>query len=113
MCRGNGQWSGEPIGCKWVDCDQPQGLANGAIHVLDGRTTWGARIKYECNEDYSLMNGDEGRVCGEEGWTGTAPTCEYTRCPDPVRVDNSELKEIAGEQVRHDSVHLYTENTKH
>ena len=98
VCRGNGQWSGQPIGCKYVDCDQPQGLANGAIHVLDGRTTWGARIKYQCNEDYSLMNGDEGRVCGEQGWSGQAPTCEYTKCPEPVRVANSQLKEIPGEQ---------------
>ena len=83
-----------------MDCGQAPGLAHGAIHVLDGRTTWGARIKYECNEDYSLMHGDEGRVCGEEGWSGAAPACEYTRCPAPSRVDNSQLKEIPGEAGR-------------
>ena len=97
VCRGNGQWSGEPITCQYVDCDNVPGLLNGAVHVKDGRTTWGARVEYTCNEDYSLMKGDKGRVCEEGGWTGTAPSCEYTRCPQPVTVPNSQLKEIPGE----------------
>ena len=98
VCRGNGKWSGEPITCKFVDCENVPGLLNGAIHVIDGRTTWGARVKYECKEDYSLMDGDERRVCGADGWSGVAPTCQYTRCPDPVVVNNSQLKEIASDQ---------------
>lgn len=97
VCRGNGKWSGEPITCKFVDCENVRGLLNGAVHVIDGRTTWGARIKYKCNTDYSLLNGDERRICAEDGWTGTAPTCEYTKCPDPALVNNAELKEIAAD----------------
>jgi len=38
-------WSGGPITCKHVDCGDVPGLLNGAVHVLDGRTTYGARIK--------------------------------------------------------------------
>jgi len=94
VCRTNGIWSGEPISCKYEDCGDVPGLLNGAVHVIDGRTTWGARVKYQCNNDYSLMNGDEHRVCEIGGWSGEAPSCEYTKCPDPDLVDNSDLKEI-------------------
>ena len=97
VCRTSGQWSGQPITCQFVDCGNVPGLLHGAIHVLDGRTTWGARVKYECNEYYSPRNGDEGRVCGAAGWSGAAPTCEYTRCEAPARVPNSRLTEIPGE----------------
>ena len=97
VCKANGQWSGQPIECKFVDCGDVKGLLNGGIHIIDGRTTYGARLRYECNKDYTLMHGDEGRVCQEGGWSGAAPTCEYTKCPVPEAVDNSELKEIPGE----------------
>ena len=36
-CQNTGNWSGMPIGCKRVECGQVPGLANGEIHVLDGR----------------------------------------------------------------------------
>ena len=98
VCKGTGQWSGEPISCQYVDCKNVAGLLNGAVHVIDGRTTWGARVKYECNPDYSLMEGDEGRVCEAGGWTGTAPQCRYTRCPEPAIVNNAKLKEIPSAQ---------------
>ena len=100
VCRANGQWSGRPITCEFVDCGNVKGLLNGGIHVIDGRTTFGARIRYECHEDYTLMHGDEGRVCKKAGWTGSAPTCEYTKCQVPTAVENSDLKEIAGEAGR-------------
>ena len=97
VCRSNGRWSGEPITCQFVDCGNVPGLLNGAVHVKDGRTTWSARVEYTCNQDYSLISGDQGRVCEEQGWSGSAPTCEYTKCPQPVVVKNSQMKEIPGE----------------
>ena len=56
-CENIGIWSGLPIGCKRVECGQVPGLANGEIHVLDGRTTYGARVRYKCKTDYSLIGG--------------------------------------------------------
>ena len=56
-CGENGKWSGFPIGCKPVECGQVPGLADGEIHVLDGRTNFGARVKYKCKQDYSLVGG--------------------------------------------------------
>ena len=45
-CEAGGVWSGGgPIACTFVDCGDVPGLLNGAVHVLDGRTTYGARIK--------------------------------------------------------------------
>ena len=43
-CTKSGTWSGLPIACKPVDCGKVPGLADGDIHILDGRTSWGARV---------------------------------------------------------------------
>lgn len=45
VCSETGRWSGLPIGCKAVECGQVPGLANGEVHVLDGRTSYGARVR--------------------------------------------------------------------
>jgi len=66
-CGQNGKWDGQPISCKEVECGQVPGLANGEIHVLNGRTNWGARVKYKCKNDYSLMGGEPERTCLEQG----------------------------------------------
>ena len=44
-CTKSGTWSGLPIACKPVDCGKVPGLADGDIHILDGRTSWGARVR--------------------------------------------------------------------
>ena len=93
-CMSNGQWSGSPIGCMAVDCGKVPGLANGEIHVIDGRTTWGARVRYKCQENYSLMEGDEERICTDKGWTGSQPECVYTKCPEPEFVENADVQYI-------------------
>lgn len=68
--------------------------------MLDGRTTFGAKVGYKCNDDFSLMGGSKERICDVDGWTGTPPKCEFTRCPEPDSVENGELKEIPGEDGR-------------
>lgn len=98
-CEISGQFSGQPITCKKVDCGQVPGLVDGEIHVLDGRTTWGARVKYKCKDNYNLMSGDETRTCEEEGWSGKAPTCVYARCPEPDTVENAYLKKDGDNSV--------------
>ena len=90
-CADNGKWDGFPIGCQKVECGQVPGLANGEIHVLDGRTTWGARVKYKCKDDYVLAKGSEERVCLENGWAGEAPECVFTKCPDLDIVENADV----------------------
>lgn len=99
-CLASGQWSGLPIGCKPVECGQVPGLANGEIHVLDGRTTWGARVRYKCKQDYSLMEGEQERTCLEGGWSGNQPKCVFTKCPTPSRVANADLTQV-GDNPNH------------
>jgi hypothetical protein len=53
-------------------------------------------LQYQCNTDYSLVEGSEERLCEEGGWSGQAPRCEFTRCPDPDPVENAEVKQIPG-----------------
>ena len=90
-CGQNGKWDGQPISCKEVECGQVPGLANGEIHVLNGRTNWGARVKYKCKNDYSLMGGEPERTCLEQGWSGTAPECVYTKCSELKIVENADV----------------------
>ena len=97
-CQESGKWNGLPIGCKPVECGQVPGLVNGEIHVLDGRTTWGARVKYKCKEDYSISNGNSERVCTESGWSGSAPECVYTKCPELDIVENADVTIINGDR---------------
>ncbi len=99
-CGQDGRWDGLPIGCKAVECGQVPGLVNGEIHVLDGRTSWGARVKYKCKDDYSLTNGEEERVCTEQGWSGLAPECVFTRCPDLDTVENADAT-ITGDRINY------------
>ena len=40
--------------CEFVDCGSPPELLNGAIELVDGRTTYGAEIEYSCGSDYTL-----------------------------------------------------------
>ena len=77
---------------------QVPGLANGEIHVLDGRTTWGARVKYVCKENYSLMKGEGSRVCEAGGWSGDAPECVYVKCPAPEAVANAAVEKHIGDK---------------
>jgi len=93
-CLPSGQWSGSPIGCVAVECGKVPGLANGEIHVIDGRTNWGARVRYKCQENYSLMEGDAERICTEDGWSGKHPECVYTKCPEPEFVRNADVQYI-------------------
>ena len=61
---------------------------------MDGRTNWGARVKYKCKKDYSLSGGEDERVCLENGWSGQAPECVYTKCPGESRFVSQKLRHI-------------------
>ena len=44
--------------------------------VIGTSTTFGHMIKYKCNDNYILHNGDEFQTCVESGaWNGTKPRC--------------------------------------
>ena len=46
--------------CQFVDCGSPPELENGEVELVDGRTTYGAEMRYSCGPDYNL-SGDTTR----------------------------------------------------
>jgi hypothetical protein len=47
-------------------------------------TTVGSIVKYECDDDYWLVNGDEFQTCTKDGkWSGNTPSCELISCETP------------------------------
>lgn len=100
-CQTNGLWSDEPPTCKRrqkdnlliainqsnqcyyylffsrldVDCGSLKGIKDGEVVNADGRTTFGASVKYSCAENYTLVGTDK-RVCGSNGnWQPEEPKC--------------------------------------
>ena len=66
------------------DCGQPDAL-EGTI-VSAPSTTVGSDASYSCATGYDSLNGDESRICQENGtWTGMAPSCD---------VENSKYKPL-------------------
>ena len=43
-----------------MDCGSPPELENGEVELVDGRTTYGAEMRYSCGPDYNL-SGDTTR----------------------------------------------------
>ncbi|XP_029047436.1 E-selectin isoform X3 [Osmia bicornis bicornis] len=86
-CELNGFWSGDAPTCKFVDCGPLAELENGAITLVDKRTTHGALADYACKENYTLL-GDARRRCGDGGiWSGHQPQCLFDWCPEPPQVN--------------------------
>jgi len=39
--------------------------------------TYMSRVTYSCHNGYKVVEGDEVRICGENGaWSGESPKCE-------------------------------------
>ena len=57
-----------------ITCPEPT-LVNGKVILTN--LTYGNTARYECDVGYILENGDNDRMCGEDGdWTGIQPTCD-------------------------------------
>lgn len=58
-----------------VDCGPLKGIKDGELIIVDGRTTFGANVKYTCAENYTLVGASK-RVCATEGnWEPEEPKC--------------------------------------
>lgn len=52
--------------------------------LINGTTTVGSIVKYECDDDYWLVNGEDLQTCTKEGrWSGSTPACELISCETP------------------------------
>jgi hypothetical protein len=83
-CGLGGEWTGKPPSCRYVDCGTPARPDRGSLILVNLTTTVGSIVKYDCDDDYWLTNGDGEQVCTKDGkWSGNTPSCELITCDTP------------------------------
>ncbi|XP_042227899.1 sushi, von Willebrand factor type A, EGF and pentraxin domain-containing protein 1-like isoform X2 [Homarus americanus] len=83
-CLPTGFWSGSAPKCKYMDCGSPKEIEHGSFVLVNDRTTYGAKVVYECQENYTIA-GENSALCSEDGsWSPESPECLYSWCPDVV-----------------------------
>jgi hypothetical protein len=76
-CGSNMQWSGTQPRCDAITCTPaPTNPMDGTVSLSQG-TTFGSVASYACSQGYRLQGGAT-RTCGDQGWSGSAPTCVAT-----------------------------------
>jgi Sushi repeat (SCR repeat) len=76
-CGLGGEWTGKPPSCRYVDCGTPARPDRGTLMLINGSTTVGSIVKYDCDDDYWLTGGDGEQTCTKDGkWSGSTPACE-------------------------------------
>ena len=82
-CLPDGFWSGSAPTCRYVNCGSLNDIPRGRVILLnDSRTSFNATAKIICEKDYTLV-GNETRTClGNGSWSGEAPKCMYSWCPE-------------------------------
>ncbi|XP_054274093.1 sushi, von Willebrand factor type A, EGF and pentraxin domain-containing protein 1-like [Macrosteles quadrilineatus] len=104
-CQQTGFWAGMAPSCRYVDCGSLDAPENGAVTLVNKRTTHGAEATYNCSTNYTLA-GDSKRTCGDNGtWTGATPQCLFDWCPEPPRGEGV-MVSVSGKRVG--SVATYT-----
>ncbi|XP_075158690.1 CUB and Sushi multiple domains furrowed [Haematobia irritans] len=86
-CGLGGEWSSKAPSCRFVDCGSPARPDHGVVNLVNGTTTVGSIVRYECEDDYWLDGSTDVSAeffCTKEGkWSGDAPICELVTCDTP------------------------------
>lgn len=103
-CESNGQWSGVPPICAYIDCGFPPVVPNGRWLLTTNTTHYGSTVEYECSANYQL-DGPARRICLENAtWSNIIPLCQVVNCGRPTRKDDKTIIEggeffVVGERV--------------
>ena len=83
VCGDEGRWSGQAPLCvnSTQSCLVPQLISSGYV-AYDGALEVGSQAWYDCSAQHQLV-GARQRTCGEDGWTGSSPSCKPRQC-NPV-----------------------------
>uniref|UniRef100_A0A3Q4GF52 Sushi domain-containing protein n=1 Tax=Neolamprologus brichardi TaxID=32507 RepID=A0A3Q4GF52_NEOBR len=86
ICQADGTWSHKAAACVPARCEKPSPILNG--RMLGSEFGYSSKIKYECDEGYTL-NGDSTRVCQSDGlWDKPAPRCDIISCDPPEDISH-------------------------
>ncbi|XP_046996037.1 sushi, von Willebrand factor type A, EGF and pentraxin domain-containing protein 1 [Schistocerca americana] len=98
-CTLNGEWSGEPPTCEYIDCGKVPPMLYGSATYVNGTTYLDSEITYSCVRNYRLV-GVSSRHCLENyQWSDESPHCEEIRCPEPVLPPHSILSVTGNDRV--------------
>ncbi|XP_051948170.1 sushi, von Willebrand factor type A, EGF and pentraxin domain-containing protein 1-like [Xyrauchen texanus] len=93
----DGRWTPVEMKCQKKKCKPLRAIKNGRYNQ-EGQS-YGDKVTHECNKGY-ILKGDRVRVCQDDDWSGTSPTCEVVECPVLV-IANGQL---APQAVEFDTV---------
>ncbi|KAK8375173.1 hypothetical protein O3P69_019928 [Scylla paramamosain] len=96
-----------PYVCQYapMTCGSPDKRENTTLSTTDTNT--GSTVTYTCPTD-SLLVGNSTRTCLKSGlWSGSAPTCKYVDCGQPVEVENGVFTYKGEERNTYNSVVTY------
>ncbi|KAK8726504.1 hypothetical protein OTU49_010282 [Cherax quadricarinatus] len=100
-CTENG-WNSPVPQCHPIACPIPINIRRGTI--IGGDYTFGATIRYECEEGHELV-GVASRTCqASKKWTDTEPLCRAIECPRPAHLENGQTN---GESIKYRSILSY------
>ncbi|XP_069375236.1 sushi, von Willebrand factor type A, EGF and pentraxin domain-containing protein 1 isoform X3 [Paralichthys olivaceus] len=102
VCQADGTWSHESLTCVPARCGKPLLIPNG--RVLGSEFGLNSKVKYQCDEGYTLK-GDSTRVCQSDGlWDKPAPRCDIINCDPPEDISHGFLN---GSSFNYDDVVEY------
>lgn len=105
-CLENLEWSPVAEFCKKKPCPNPGELKNGHINILTD-ILFGSEIVFSCNTGYRLV-GAASAFCSLIGntvnWDEQLPVCTEIYCPDPLNIDNGEIRGESDSYVYRQSV---------
>lgn len=82
ICEDNKMWTDILPQCRKVSCPTPKKVQNG--YFIGSDYTFGTKITYVCNKNYTLV-GDAHRYClADMMWSGITPLCKLKTCERPT-----------------------------
>ena len=86
-CQSDGSWSGSPVSCSAVTCEELLTPSNGSINCSNNQPLqYQDTCTFQCNDGYEL-EGSVMRQCEASGeWSGTSTQCNILHCPNITTV---------------------------
>jgi hypothetical protein len=89
-CNADGSWSITNFKCNPISCPELPDIYNGVLVGKKAQYLFEDKVKYTCNNNFSLDNGEAIRVCQADGtWSGKEPECVMLLQDEQDYGDNS------------------------